>query len=76
MASSDIRKAAILLTSLPEEQAAQLLGKLEPKQVEAVSIEIAKINNITPEEQEQAIRDFANVNPNGLTGGAGGLSVA
>src|SRR3990167_3072391 len=76
MASSDIRKAAILLTSLPEEQAAQLLGKLEPKQVEAVSIEIAKINSITPEEQAQAIQDFANVNPNGLTGGAGGLNVA
>jgi flagellar motor switch protein FliG len=76
MATSDIRKAAILLTSLPEEQAAQLLGKLEPKQVEAVSIEIAKISNISPEEQEQAIHDFAGVNPNGLTGGAGGFGVA
>ena len=40
--ASDIRKAAILLMSLPQEQAAQLLAKLEPKQVEAVSIEIAK----------------------------------
>ena len=76
MAASDVRKAAVLLTSLPEEQAALLLSKLSPKQVEAVSIEIAKIGAIAPEEQEQVIQDFANVNPAGLTGGAGGLTVA
>jgi len=76
MVASDIRKAAILLTSLPEEQAGQLLAKLDPKQVEAVSIEIAKISAIGPEEQEQVIQDFAGVNPAGLTGGAGGLTVA
>jgi len=76
MVASDVRKAAVLLTSLPEEQAAQLLSKLDPKQVEAVSIEIAKIGAISPEEQEQVIQDFANVNPGGLTGGAGGLTVA
>jgi flagellar motor switch protein FliG len=76
MASPDIRKAAILLMSLPEDQAAQLLNKLDPKQVEAVSIEIARISTTSPEEQEQVIQDFARVNPTGLTGGAGGLSVA
>ena len=76
MAISEIRKAAILLTSLPEEQAAQLIGKLDPKQVEAVSIEIAKIGSIAPEEQEQAILDFAHANPNALSGGKGGLDVA
>ena len=48
----EIRKAAVLLMSLPEEQAAQLLGKLEPKQVEAVSIEIAKLGDVSGEEQE------------------------
>jgi len=51
MPSNDIRKAAVLLMSLPEEQAGQLLAKLDAKQVEAVSIEIAKLNNISPEEQ-------------------------
>jgi len=76
MPSNDIRKAAVLLMSLPEEQAGQLLAKLDAKQVEAVSIEIAKLNNISPEEQEQVIRDFASADPTGLTGGAGGLSVA
>jgi flagellar motor switch protein FliG len=38
---SDIRKAAILLMSLPEDQAVQLMAKLTSKQVEQVSIEIA-----------------------------------
>jgi len=76
MAASDIRKAAVLLMSLPEDQAALMLNKLDPKQVEAVSIEIAKISNTSAEEQEQVIQDFAGANPTGLTGGAGGLSVA
>ena len=74
--ANEIRKAAILLMSLPQEQAAQLLGKLEAKQVEAVSIEIAKLGIITPEEQGGAINDFAQSNPAALTGGAGGLEVA
>jgi len=53
-----------------------LLGRLEPKEVAAVSIEIAKLGSIAPEEQEQAIVDFAHANPNALTGGRGGLDVA
>jgi len=76
MATSDIRKAAILLMSLPKEQAAMLLGKLDPKQVEAVSIEIAKISGVTGDEQESVIQDFASANPTALTGSAGGLDLA
>jgi len=76
MAMSDMRKAAILLMSLPEEQAAQLLAKIEPKQVEAVSIEIAKISGVSGEEQEAVIQDFASANPTTLTGRAGGLELA
>jgi flagellar motor switch protein FliG len=74
--SGDIRKAAVLLMSLPEQQAAQLLSKLEPKQVEAVSIEIAKMGAFSGDEQEAAIQEFANANPAALTGKAGGLEVA
>jgi len=73
---SDIRKAAVLLMSLPQNQAAELLAKLDPKQVEAVTIEIAKISMVTGEEQEQAIQEFANANPTALTGQTGGLEVA
>ncbi|MFZ5833547.1 MAG: flagellar motor switch protein FliG [Planctomycetota bacterium] len=76
MAATDIRKAAILLMSLHEEQAAQLLSKLEPKQVEAVSIEIAKTTSISGDEQEQVIQEFANANPTALSGRSGGLDVA
>jgi len=76
MITSDVRKAAILLMSLPDDQAAQLLTKLEPKQVEAVSIEIAKISGISGDEQGQVIEEFSNANPNALSGRAGGLEVA
>ncbi len=76
MNTSDIHKAAILLMSMPDDQAAQLLTRLEPKQVEAVSIEIAKISDVSGEEQEQVIQEFGNANPNTLSGRAGGLEVA
>jgi flagellar motor switch protein FliG len=76
MTTPDVRKAAILLMSLPDDQAAQLLAKLDAKQVEAVSIEIAKLGAISGEEQEQVIQEFGNANPNMLSGRAGGLEVA
>jgi len=76
MANPDIRKAAVLLMSLPHEQAAKLMGKLDPKEVEAVSIEIAKLGAVSGEEQETAIREFASANPAALSGSVGGLEVA
>ncbi len=73
---SDLRKAAILLMSLPEDPAVTLLSKLLPKQVEQVSIEIAKLGRLSGDEQENVIHEFADANPNslGLTGG--GIDVA
>ena len=76
VATSDIRKAAVLLMSLPEEEAATLLAKLDPKQVEAVSIEIARLGPVSGDEQETVIREFAEVNPGSLASGSGGLEVA
>ena len=73
--SSEIRKAAIFLMSLPDEDAASLLGQLDPVQVEAVSIEIAKIGLISGEEQHGVLNEFADANPAAM-GGAGGLDVA
>jgi flagellar motor switch protein FliG len=72
----DIRKAAILLMSLPEDQSAQLLAKLAPKQVEAVSVEIARLDTVSGDDQEAALQDFAKSNPNMLSGKTGGLEVA
>lgn len=76
MANPGIRKAAVLLMSLPEEHASILLGQLDPKQIEAVSIEIARSRGVSGDEQEAVIRDFANANPNALTSRSGGLEVA
>ena len=76
MSTSNMHKAAVLLMSLPDEQAADLLGKLEPKQVEAVSIEIAKLGAVSADDQEAAIQEFACANPTALAGSAGGLDVA
>lgn len=73
---SDLRKAAVLLMSLPEEDAAALLGKLTPKQVEVVSIEIAKLGRLSGTEQETVIQEFAGVNPAALGVAGGGLEVA
>ncbi len=73
---SNLRKAAIVLMSLPDEEAAQIISKLTPQQVESVSIEIAKIGRFTSDEQEEAIFGFAEANPNALGGSAGGLDVA
>ncbi len=72
---SDLHKAAVLLTSLPEEEAASVLSRLDAKQVEIVSIEIAKLKSVPPDEQEQVILQFADSNP-AATGDAGGLDRA
>jgi len=73
---SDIRKAAILLMSLPEDQAVALMAKLAPKQVEQVSIEIAKLGRLSGDEQENVIHEFADANPNAMGLAGGGLDVA
>lgn len=61
--------------TLPEEEASQLLAKLDPKQVEQVSIEIAKTGVVSAEEQERVIREFTESNPS-MTVGGGGLELA
>lgn len=76
MASADMRKAAVLLTSLPEDDAAALLSRLTPKQVEAVSIEIARLGSIGGTEHDAVMREFAEASPASAPGGVGGLSVA
>jgi flagellar motor switch protein FliG len=73
---ANVRRAAVLLMSLPEEEAAKVLSKLTSKQVEAVSIEIAKLGDITGEEQQSVINDFADSTPTSLGGGKGGLDIA
>jgi flagellar motor switch protein FliG len=72
---SDIHNAAVLLMSLPSEEASTLLAKLEPKQVEQVSIEIARTRAVAADEQERVIKEFAETSPSSGSSG-GGLEVA
>ncbi|TWT47419.1 flagellar motor switch protein FliG [Botrimarina hoheduenensis] len=72
---SDLHNAAVLLLSLPQEQAGDLLSRLEPAEVEQVSIEIAKLERVSTDEQEEVIKQFANTNP-AAGGAAGGLEFA
>lgn len=74
--TTDLRKAAILLMTLPEEEAAKVMGKLKPKQIEAVSIEIARLDHVSGTEQESIIYEFADANPNAFIGSGGGLEIA
>ena len=62
--------------SLPEDDAGKVMARLSPKQVEAVSIEIAKLGLISTEEQDSAIKDFADASPDSIGAGAGGLDLA
>ena len=73
---SDLQKAAILLTSLPEEEAATVMGRLDPKQVEVVSIEIARLKSVTADEQENVIMQFAESNPGSAGSDPGGMDRA
>ena len=72
---SDIHSAAVLLMTLPEESAGDLMSKLDPKQVEQVSIEIARTRSVAADEQERVIKEFAEANPS-MGGRGGGLELA
>ncbi|MGY8766935.1 MAG: hypothetical protein ACKVH8_00720 [Pirellulales bacterium] len=74
--TTPLRKAAVILMSLPEESAADLMGRMSPKQVELVCIEIAQIDKLGGTEQESAILSFAEQNPNQLSETGGGIGLA
>ncbi|MCI0360672.1 MAG: hypothetical protein L0211_19520 [Planctomycetaceae bacterium] len=63
MADEQLRKAAILLLSLPDEQAALLLAKLTPKQVETVSAEMARLGQPGSDEQQAVMHEFVAAGP-------------
>ncbi len=57
-AISPIRKAAIVLVSLEQSLASQLLSHLERTTVEAVTWEIARLDGIDPVERELVLEEF------------------
>ncbi|MEQ8848483.1 flagellar motor switch protein FliG [Botrimarina sp.] len=72
---SNVHNAAVLLMSLPEEQAGELLGRMSRREVEQVTTEIARMERVPADEQEEVIKQFADANP-AASGGVGGMDYA
>ncbi|ADG68911.1 flagellar motor switch protein FliG [Planctopirus limnophila DSM 3776] len=53
-----IRKAAILLLSMEKPLAAEVLASMTREQVERVTLEIAKVDDVTREQQESVFDEF------------------
>lgn len=71
-----VYKAAVLLMSLEEDDAALLLSRLPVRQVETVSLAIAQMDEVSGNEQEKVIKDFFNSTPSALGTSSGGLDKA
>jgi flagellar motor switch protein FliG len=56
--AAPLRKAAILVVSLEQPLASQLLAQLDRGAVEAVTLEIARLDRIAPAEQHAVLEEF------------------
>ena len=56
--ATPLRKAAILLVSLEQPLASQLLAQLDRGAVEAVTLEIARLERVDPLEQQAVLEEF------------------
>ncbi len=65
MANADVRKAAIILSSLPEDEAAGLLARLDGAEARAVVAEMARRETVAAEERRAVICEFAAGSPGG-----------
>lgn len=59
MSAAELRKAAILMLSLPDEQALQLLAPLAACELEALVAELARIDDVSIEEYQHVLLEFA-----------------
>src|SRR5262245_30337246 len=55
-----LRKAAVVLLSLEKALAAEVMAQLRKEEVEALTMEIARLDDVTKEEQDGAIEEFYN----------------
>jgi flagellar motor switch protein FliG len=74
--STGVRKAAVLLMALEEDEAAMLMARLPLQQVEAVSLAIAQMDEVSGFEQEKIIGEFFSSQPSALVTSSGGLDRA
>lgn len=59
MSTAELRKAAVVLLSLPRHQAADLLDQLDPQEMESLTLELAKKRPITAAERTAVAGEFA-----------------
>ena len=74
--SEGVRKAAILLMSLEDGPAAQIMSMLPRRYVERISLEIAQLESVSPSEQEKVVQEFLQTRPSALRPGSGGIDKA
>lgn len=74
--TAGVRKAAILLMSLEEDEAARILAMMPQRYVESVSIAIAQLETVSGQEQEQIIAEFLRSRPSAIGPNSGGLDRA
>ncbi|MCR5662665.1 MAG: flagellar motor switch protein FliG [bacterium] len=72
------QKTAILLMSLPPEASAEIFKELGPEEVQAITMEISKLPQISPETRQQVIQEFLSQSPgdnplHNMLGGGGGM---
>lgn len=71
-----LRKAAVLLVSLDQELASVVLGQMDKALVEAVTLEIARLDEVTREERDKALEEFHNLCAAQAMVEQGGMSTA
>jgi flagellar motor switch protein FliG len=71
-----LKKAAVLLMSLPTLQAAKILGQLPPRVIEQVSVRIAQMDSVSGDDQEMVIAEFLTSKASAIYASPGGLERA
>ena len=71
-----LKKAAILLMSMPTKAAAAVLGQLPPRHIEAISLQIAQTESVGGTDQEMVIAEFLTSKASSLYASPGGLERA
>ena len=71
-----LRKTAILLLNLEKEVAARVMAKLSREEIERVSIEIARLKDVTKEERDSIMEEFYHLNVASRYVAQGGMTYA
>jgi flagellar motor switch protein FliG len=74
-ALSKIQKLAILLVMLGSESAAVILKQFQPREIEAISREMARATLISRDQQEEILREFGEVALTATTSVSAGIDV-